>query len=204
MPRFTAAAKPAAWFLTALLAAAAVGLAGYAAPHIQAPQSPAARDAARFTLSKGDVWIRDVTLISAERPAPLPHAHVVARGQRIAYVGATPPAGEPSGVTVLDGTGRFLVPGLVDGHVHLAEVPGASAATPAGLDEAYYRQLPRSYVYFGFTAVVDLNVVDRARVEQLRNAEIAPAVFDCGNALVLANGYPMNYLPPEKIGRAHV
>jgi Amidohydrolase family len=153
-------------------------------------------DAARFTLTAGDVWIRDVTLISSERASPLPHAHVVARGERIAYVGDRPPRGRASGVTVINAAGRYLVPGLIDGHVHLADVPGLSAAAAPALSEAYLRQLPRSYIYFGFTSVVDLNVVDRETVERVRSAEIGPAVFDCGNALALANGYPMNYLPP--------
>ena len=90
------------------------------------------------------------------------------------------------------------MPGLIDGHVHLAEVPGLSreqAASLPDLVESYFRQLPRSYLYFGFTAVVDLNVVDRARVDRLRAAAVGPAVFDCGNALALANGYPMAYAP---------
>jgi hypothetical protein len=60
----------------------------------------------------------------------------------------------------------------------------------------YDRQLPRSYLYFGFTAVVDLNVLDRPRVERFKAADLRPAILDCGNALALANGYPMVYMPP--------
>ena len=60
----------------------------------------------------------------------------------------------------------------------------------------YDRQSPRSYLYFGFTAVVDLNVVDRSRLDRLKAADPGPAIVDCGNALVLANGYPMVYRPP--------
>jgi hypothetical protein len=66
------------------------------------------------------------------------------------------------------------------------------------LVEAYERQLPRSYLYFGFTTVIDLNVVDRKRVDRIRSAEIGPAVFDCDNALALANGYPMVYAPAAR------
>jgi imidazolonepropionase-like amidohydrolase len=160
-----------------------------------ATSSPAA-------LAPGDVWIQDVTLISAERQMPLPHAHVVVRGGKIASAGIDPP-GTPGpavrGVTLIKGAGKYLVPGLIDGHVHLAGVPGMTpeqeAAMPAAV-AAYDRQLPRSYLYFGFTAVVDLNVVDRVRLERLRAADVGPAIFDCGNALALANGYGMAGLPP--------
>jgi hypothetical protein len=155
------------------------------------------RDSARFTLKQGDLWISDVTVISSERGTPLPHAHIVTRGVHILYVGSTPPRGRTSGVTVLKATGQYLVPGLIDGHVHLAEVPGVSPLTPAALSEAYFQQMPRSYVYFGFTTVVDLNVADRATVEHVRKADTGPAVFDCGGGLALANGYPMNYLPAD-------
>jgi imidazolonepropionase-like amidohydrolase len=142
------------------------------------------------------VWIQDVTLISSERAAPLPHAHVVTRGEHIVYVGSNPPARGTSPVSVIDGAGRFLVPGLIDGHVHLAEVPGISPSAAPALSEAYFQQMPRSYVYFGFTAVVDLNAGDPQIIQRTRKAEIGPAVFDCGGGLAFANGYPMANLPP--------
>lgn len=149
-------------------------------------------------LLAGDLWIQDVTLISAERPAPLAHAHVVVRDGRIASAGTEVPAGPARGIAVVSGAGKYLVPGLIDSHVHLAVVPGMSPEHEAAMAEAvseYDRQLPRSYLYFGFTAVVDLNVVDRARLDRLRAADPGPAIFDCGNGLPLANGYPMMYLP---------
>jgi len=154
-----------------------------------------------FVLLPGDIWIRDVTVVSAERNAPLEHAHVVIRGRDIVSVDAPPPRDAPAGVTAIDGAGRYLTAGLIDGHVHLAGVPGMTDAQEQARPElaaAYDRQLPRSYLYFGFTAVVDLNVVDRPRLERLRVADIGPAIFDCGNGLSLANGYPMAYLPPTE------
>ena len=163
-----------------------------------APTTPAGSDPA----SAAVIWIRDVTLISPERAAALPHAHVLVQGGRIARVLAEPPGEVAPGARIIDGRGRYLVPGLIDGHVHLTEVPGLRpdvAAKRPELVESYDRQLPRSYLYFGFTTVVDLNVVDRPRIERIRAAAIGPTVFDCGGALALANGYPMAYLPsPER------
>jgi hypothetical protein len=156
---------------------------------------------ARAQDDAGVVWIRDVTVVSPERSAPLPHAHVLCRGGRIAWVGGDRPPDLPRGVTEVDGTGRFLIPGLIDGHVHLAEVPGTTReqlTTIPSIADRYFQQLPRSYLYFGFTAVVDLNVVDRSRMAAIRAAPLGPKVFDCGNGLALANGYPMSFLPPEE------
>src|SRR5690242_19107267 len=67
--------------------------------------------------------IRDVTVISAQRPAPMEHAYVRIEGGRIAEVSRRPLKG---GVQI-EGRGKFLIPGLIDTHVHLTQVPGMEA-----------------------------------------------------------------------------
>src|SRR5687768_16222720 len=81
---------------------------------------------ARAQDDPGVIWIRDVTIVSPERSSLLRHAHVLCRGGRIAWVGGDRPPDPPPGTTEVDGSGRFLVPGLIDGHVHLGEVPGTT------------------------------------------------------------------------------
>jgi len=44
---------------------------------------------------------------------------VIVRGDRIVAIGATTDIAVPDEATIIDGTGRYLLPGLVDGHVHL-------------------------------------------------------------------------------------
>ena len=138
------------------------------------------------------VLVQDVRIISPERKAPL-HGYVVIEGDRIATVGqGSPPANGWD--SVVPGRGRVLVPGLIDGHVHLAMAPGLPVPVPReleGLAAAYAEQLPRSYLYSGFTTVVDLSVFDRAFIDRLKAAPVGPDIYDCGGALALANGYPM-------------
>ena len=52
-----------------------------------------------FPLTSGDVWIRDVTVVSSERDAPLQKAHVVVRGDRIAFVDSASPEGDTAGAS---------------------------------------------------------------------------------------------------------
>jgi len=66
--------------------------------------------------------IENVTLISPERAAPLLHASVVIRDGRISEIGTNLVAGPHA--RKIDGSGRFLIPGLLDSHVHV----GHSAA----------------------------------------------------------------------------
>ena len=100
--------------------------------------------------------IADVTLISPERPAPLTHAYVRIANGRIADVSTHPLKGD---VTV-DGRGKFLIPGLIDSHMHLGSVPGMQAPQRAAhphLVAQAVAQEPRSYLYFGFTNATPLS-----------------------------------------------
>jgi len=145
--------------------------------------------------------IQNVTLISPERAAPLNSAYVIIAGDRIRVVGAGQPNDLPINTHLIDGKGLFLIPGLIDAHVHLAGIPGVNRAHERKLPEvvkAYRRQLPRSYLYFGFTTVIDLNVINRSTIDKLKAAPIAPDIYDCDCALAIANGYTMNFLPPKK------
>ena len=60
----------------------------------------------------------------------------------------------------IDGSGKFLTPGLMDSHVHVSDAPAFRRCSddPAivALREAYLRQQPRSYLYFGVTQLLDL------------------------------------------------
>ncbi|MEM7479585.1 MAG: amidohydrolase family protein [Acidobacteriota bacterium] len=145
-----------------------------------------------------DLVIRHATLVSPEREAPLENAWIAIAGGRIASIGRET-EGAPEAERVLDANGGFVTPGLIDAHVHLASVPGIPLPPPAPLEplvEVYQRQLPKSYLYFGFTTLIDLNVVDPEPIRRMRGANLAPDVYDCGGALALANGYPMAFLPP--------
>ena len=106
--------------------------------------------------------IKNVTVISSERSAPLTHASVVIRNGRIAEIGTDLAADLHA--TVIDGRGGFLIPGLIDSHVHVGNMgPLDDDAIEKHPDllEAYHAQLPRSYLAFGFTTLVDLDLKEK-------------------------------------------
>lgn len=61
------------------------------------------------------------TLVDGTGRPPLSDAVIVVEGERIAAVGARGQVAVPSGATVLRMNGRTILPGLIDGHVHLRE-----------------------------------------------------------------------------------
>jgi imidazolonepropionase-like amidohydrolase len=150
------------------------------------------------------IWITDVRILSPEKLDHIDKGSVLIEDGRIVRVERREGAKKPAGVTVVSGEGQFLIPGLIDSHVHLASVPGArpevsfgpADAKPAWIKE-YVKQLPRSYLYFGYTTLVDLAVIDHRVLDDFRQAPIHPDVYDCGESLPFANGYPMSFAPPE-------
>ncbi|HLK66746.1 MAG TPA: amidohydrolase family protein [Bryobacteraceae bacterium] len=104
-------------------------------------QKPAYRCAARtalraivsFALFAGlaraqALVIKDVTVIDATGAAPKPNRTVIVVGDRITAVEPANAARIPANARVVDGAGKFLIPGLWDMHVHGA-ADGRSAWT---------------------------------------------------------------------------
>lgn len=149
------------------------------------------------------IWITDVNIVSPENLAHLAKGSVLIENGRIARVERAPSAKAPAGTTVVSGGGGFLIPGLIDSHVHLASVPGVPLDMNLNPDAAhgsmiadYYKQLPRSYLYFGYTTLIDLAAVKREILDNFRRAPLHPDLYDCGPSMPLANGYPMSFAPP--------
>jgi imidazolonepropionase-like amidohydrolase len=135
------------------------------------------------------IVIKNVTLISPERATPLLHADVVIHDGRIVEVGtnlvASPYARR------IDGSGRFLIPGLIDSHVHVghsAALDDDAIDAHPELWAAYRAQVPRAYLAFGFTSVVDLDITptDQAWFEGTR---LHPHFYSCGGGIKVATGY---------------
>jgi imidazolonepropionase-like amidohydrolase len=144
------------------------------------------------------IWITDVVIVSPESLHHIDKGSVLIQDGRIVSVERNPKAKKPSGSVVFDGHGEYLIPGLIDSHVHLASVPGMSFDLSKGEEkivQEYFQQLPRSYLYFGYTTLVDLAVINPQVMADFRQAPDRPDLYDCGGSLPIANGYPMSFGP---------
>jgi imidazolonepropionase-like amidohydrolase len=70
--------------------------------------------------------IQHVTVIDATGRAPQPNTNVIVQGDRITSVSPRKKAHVPKNALVIDATGKFLIPGLWDMHVHGASDERAS------------------------------------------------------------------------------
>lgn len=146
-----------------------------------------------------DVLIENIQIINSEN-ATIDIGHVLIKDGKIIDIKND----LPNAIKVqkrIDGTGKFLIPGLIDSHVHLAN--------PAGLNgkffkkypkllEAYYQQLPKSYLYYGFTTVIDPNNYAPKIINRLQQQNIRPDIYTCGEQLEIAHGFMMAETPKDQ------
>ncbi len=76
----------------------------------------------------GDAWAIVGGTVLDGSASPLAAGVVVGSGERITCVGAASACPVPTGARVLDATGRWVIPGLIDTHVHLDWRDGVTAA----------------------------------------------------------------------------
>src|SRR5688500_6342067 len=145
-----------------------------------------------------ELRIEHVTIVSPERSSPLRDATVSIRDDRIVSISPSTKGtrGLKTADRVIDGRGLYLIPGLIDSHVHVNEVPGMTAPQEQAhpdIARAAREQIPRSYLYFGFTTLVDL-ISTPAQLAQWHGHKAHPDIYFCGAAPVV-DGYPMNWTP---------
>lgn len=129
-------------------------------------------------------------------------ADVVLQENRVAEIrtaGATNRSPLPKDAVVDDLSGKFLVPGLFDAHVHLNA--SAGGLVPSSRYE-FSTERPlrdlQAYLGVGVTAVVsmydDPEAVRRLREDVRRGRMRAPRVFLSGPVLTAPGGFPVPYL----------
>ena len=148
-----------------------------------------------------DLRIENVTIVSPESAREINSVTVTIHDGRIQSISsmasAVPPSG-PTAVQRLDGTHLYLIPGLIDSHVHLGGIPGMTDEQEKAhpdIARAARDQFPRSYLYSGFTTLIDL-ISTPEGTARWKSHDPVPDTYFCGGA-VLMDGYPSNYLPKE-------
>ena len=94
------------------------------------PVASASREAVQTSGAAHALVIAHVTVIDVVTGKTLPDMNAVVEGQRIEQAGPARQVKIPKGAQVVDGAGKFLIPGLWDMHVHVF----FGEAAPAGRD----------------------------------------------------------------------
>jgi Amidohydrolase family len=158
------------------------------------------------------IWITGATIVSPENLDHIEKGDVLLEDGRIVRVQRTQAARRSDGAIVVSGNGQYLIPGLMDSHVHVSSIPGMgmipdqvklkqplakSYPEHEAMVESYLKQLPRSYLYYGYTTLVDLVAPFPQELDDFRREPLHPDLYSCNPSMPFANGYPMSYAPPE-------
>jgi imidazolonepropionase-like amidohydrolase len=98
---------------------AAVALLAAAAPSFQAAGAQAPPATARGALARGTLAVTGVHVVPMTADTVLRAHTVLVRDGRVVAVGPTARVRVPTGARVIDGRGKWLIPGLADMHTHL-------------------------------------------------------------------------------------
>ncbi len=133
--------------------------------------------------------VRGAALIDGTGTAPRSNVDVLVRHDRIVAVG--PNLQAPDGAAIVDARGTWIVPGLVDVHVHL-DAPMVFQVT----DEDRTRILehtPRAFLYNGVTTVLNVSATPEwifdLRAKQRDGRVLAPRIFATGRSITPEGGW---------------
>jgi imidazolonepropionase-like amidohydrolase len=131
--------------------------------------------------------ITHVTVVDTAGSPPDSDCTVVISGSRIVSIGAASSLGIPAGAKLVDGRGKFLIPGLADMHVHL---------TGAGEPDGSRKFILPLLVANGVTTVRDMGgkveLLKQLREEIASGKRVGPQIFFTGPYL---DGNPPSFQP---------
>ena len=132
---------------------------------------------AGFVNGNGTVAFVNVNTVTMADDRVRPDQVVVVRGGRITSIGARGRIPVPEDARVIDGAGRYLVPGLTDAHVHLD-----GDGTRVGTSRADFGD-GLLYLAYGVTSVINMRGLPvhlewRRRIE--RGDLVGPTIYTAG------------------------
>src|SRR5262245_34828226 len=138
------------------------------------------------------IVFRGVTLVDGTGRPPLANATVVVQADRIAQV-TTQPVTPPAGAQVIEGRGKFLIPGLIDVHVHLTGGRGSANTQPITPQQAATgRAALHSFLYAGVTTIFDAGnqstFIFALRDQERAGTLVSPRILATGGTVTSPGG----------------
>ncbi len=136
---------------------------------------------------QASLLFENVTLIDGTGRPAVPNAWILVEGDRITRV-AVREIEAPRDSRRIDGSGKFLIPGLMDMHIHLSGGRGRG-----GPDEGAGIRALHGFLYSGFTSVFDAgnnpDYIFGLRTRERAGQMVAPRIFATGGVVTAPGGH---------------
>ena len=132
------------------------------------------------------IAIDDISVVDVVDGTVTPAQTVVVRYGKVAYIKPSSEFEPPGWMNVLDGTGKYLIPGLWDSHVHLSfwDEPEGEQSDETPMVENDYGQVLLQLVSWGVTSVRDMGgdlaAIDDWRGRIANDEVLGPTVYRAG------------------------
>ncbi len=143
-------------------------------------------------------YITNVAIADVEKKKLIPNQTVVIANDLIVNIQPSTKIKNPASATVIDGTGKYLLPGLTDAHIHFFQ-NGGLYARPDAIDfrnkMPYNKEIElshqtmedklRRYLQNGITNVIDVGATNNFLKQRdlFKNASYAPSIYMTGPLL---------------------
>lgn len=136
--------------------------------------------------------LKDFTLIDGTGHAPLPHAAMIVDQGRVQWVGAVAALHVPAGAQVIDEAGKYVMPGLIDLHVHLGNTVDMVQEAKNFTRQSIEHEL-EIYASYGVTTVqslgTDADLIFQVRAHPSAGAPPMARFYTVGQGVVFKGGY---------------
>src|SRR6201986_4830906 len=136
--------------------------------------------------------LKNFTLIDGTGHAPVAHAAMILENGRIAWVGPEAKLNPPPSAPVTDLQGKYIMPGIIDLHVHLGATIGLDQNEKFFTPENVEKDL-KTYASYGVTTVLsmgtDKDSIFKIRDEQRAGRPTETRIYTAGQGFVFKGGY---------------
>jgi imidazolonepropionase-like amidohydrolase len=148
-----------------------------------------------------DLLITNVTIVTADPNASdqvsKEHGFVLVQQGMIQSITKQMPA-VPKNCQIIDGRSKYLIPGLIDSHIHPYRVPGFHAGHYQKFPqwvEAWRQAEPKLYLWHGFTSLVDAGDWQPEQAAKYYQSASSPTLYGVGATVRQLDGYGHNFYP---------
>ena len=136
--------------------------------------------------------LSNLTVIDGTGAPAKPNSAIVMTDGKIAWVGPVAQLKAPKDAKVEDMSGKFVMPGIIDGHVHVGMMHDVTQDEKHETPENVQADL-KQYAAYGVTTVqvlgTDKDFVLKMRDEQRKSRPTMARIFSAGQGVVIKGGY---------------